>query len=342
MTRRLLTMLAATSTMLGLAIGAAGGGAAATLPPDDTGGAVLVRGQAETAAAEFFTAADPSVTNVACVPPAADSPGVQMLCYGTNGAGEVLTATATINDYGDIEMAAAGSGPAPTTPTTTPSTVLASYSGDGSAARPVDPITAPTIVRVTHAGSGEFSIQPQHGGVAVGAPLLTTTGPADGRYLVGLGGTISSFAITADGAWTLDLKAASTALPLAPGSPATGDTPDVVAYTTAEPGPATIADTGTGPIVIRAVTSGGPAVVVDEATAFTGEVTLPAGPAHLLVDAVGPWTISFPAPVPTTAEPTTAAPTTAASAGTTAPGPTTAGPTTAAPAATVATTTSAP
>jgi hypothetical protein len=342
MTRRLVTMLAATSTMLGLAIGAAAGGAAATLPPDDTSGAALIRGQAETAAAEFFTTADPSVTSVACVPPASDSAGVEMVCYGTNGAGQVVTATATINDYGDIEMASAGTGPAPTTPTTAPSTVLASYSGDGSAARPVDPITAPTIVRVTHAGSAEFSIQPQHGGVAVGEPLLTTTGPVGGRYLVGLGGTISSFAITADGAWTLELNAASTAVPLAPGTPASGDTPDVVAYITPEPGPATVVYTGTGPIVIRAVTSDGPAVVIDEAAAFTGEVTLPAGPGHLLVDAVGSWTITLPAPVPTTAASTTAAsttaaPTTAATTGATAPGPTTA-----APAATATPTTEAP
>jgi hypothetical protein len=314
MTRRLVSMLAAAAAMPGIALVVTHGGASATLPPDDTTGTDLVRGLAETAATEFFTTTDPSIVNVACVAPTADSPGVAMVCYGTNGTGEIVTATATINDYGEIEMAAAGDGPAPTTPTTAPSTVLASYSGDGSAAQPVDPITAPTIVRVTHDGSGEFSVQPQHGGVAAGDPLITTTGPADGRYLVGLGGTISAFAVTADGAWTLELHAASTALPLAPGSPVSGDTPDVVAYASTDPGPATVEYAGPGPIVIRAVTSGGPAVIVDEAGAFTGDITLPAGPAHLLVDAIGPWTITLPTPPPTTAGATTIPPTTVAAA----------------------------
>ena len=113
MNRRLVTMLAAMGASLGVAIGAAANGASATLPPEDTTGTDFIRGQAETAATEFFTTADPSTTNVACVPPAADSPGVAMLCYATTGAGEVVTATATINDYGDIEMSAAGERPAP-------------------------------------------------------------------------------------------------------------------------------------------------------------------------------------------------------------------------------------
>jgi hypothetical protein len=222
--------------------------------------------------------------------------------------------------------------------------VLVTYSGEGAAARPVDPITAPTIVRVSHGGTGEFSVQPQHGGVDVGGPLLTTTGAADGRYLVGLGGTISAFAITADGPWTLELHAISSAVPLAPGAPATGDTPDVVAYGSAEAGSATVEYTGDGPIVVRAVTSAGPSVVVDEAGAFGGDVTLPAGPGQLLVDAVGPWTISFPASEPTTAAPTATATTTAAptSAEPTSAAPTSAAPTTTAQATTAAPATSAP
>jgi hypothetical protein len=334
MTRRVVAILAPTVTALVLTSGAA----SATLPPDDTAGTDFIRDQAEAAATEFFAAADPSVAGVACEVPTADSAGVAIRCYATTGIGEVVTATATINDYGDIEMSQGG-GPVATTSTTPPSTMLASYSGEGSAARPVDPITAPTIVRVTHAGAGEFSVQPQHGGVAVGEPIVTTTGVADGRYLVGLGGTISAFAITADGAWTLELHAISSAVPLAPGTPAAGVTPDVVAYASAEAGPVTLEYTGTGPVVVRAVTSAGPTVVVDEATAFTGEVTLPAGPGQLLVDAVGSWTISFPAPTPTSAAPTTAAATTASP---TSAAPTTAAPPTASPPTTAAPTTSAP
>ncbi len=96
-------------------------------------------------------------------------------------------------------------------------------------------------------------------------------------------------------------------------------------------GPVTVAYTGTSPIVVRVVTSAGTTVVVDEAGPFSGGVTLPPGPGNVLVEAVGSWTISFPAPAATT----TVAPTT--SAPTTGPAPTTLPPTTLAP-----TTTSAP
>ena len=305
-------MLAASAATLGIAMAAAVGGATATLPPDDTIGTDFIRGQAEAAATEFFVADDPSATNVACVPPSADSPGVETVCYATNAAGEIVTAVATVNDYGDIEMSATGSGQAPTTPTSTPGTVIATFSGEGSAAQAVDPITAPTIVLVRHDGAGEFSVQPQNGGVPAGEPVISTTGAADGRYLVGLAGTISAFAVTADGAWTLELHPIGSAVPLAPGTPAAGDLPDVVAYANSDAGQVTVDYSGTGPIVVRAVTSAGTTVVVDQTAAFTGAVTLPAGPGQLLVDAAGPWALSFPAPEPTTVSPSSTSPTTGA------------------------------
>ncbi len=221
MTRRaLLTLAAAVVTVVG-----AGGIARATLPPDDGGGTDFVRRQAEAEVTAYFAEADPAVSDVACAAPPEDTAGAQMRCYGTDGAGNVVTAVATINDVGGIEVAPAGSGgPAPTAPPpATPDPVLAAYNGTGSAVRPVDPITAPTIVRVTHDGAGAFSVQPQQGGVAAGGPLLNATGPWTGRYLVGLGGTISGFAITADGNWSLELHAVSSAQPLTPGTPASGD-----------------------------------------------------------------------------------------------------------------------
>jgi hypothetical protein len=317
MTRRALRTLVVAAVAGGVASTTlAGGVASATLPPDDGGGTDFVRRQAEEAATAFFAETDPSVSDVACAAPPADEAGAQMRCYGTDSAGNVVVAVATINDLGGIEVAA-GQGPPPTAPpSTAPSPVLASYNGSGSAARPVDPITAPTIVRVTHEGAGAFAVQPTQGSVPAGAALVSATGPWDGRYLVGLGGTISGFAITADGNWTLELLAVSSALPLAPGSPAAGDRPDVLRYSSAEALPVTIEYTGTTGIVVRVVTRAGAAVVTEQTGAFAGDVELPPGPGNVLVEAVGSWSVTPPAPPPTTTvAPTTAAPTTTPATG---------------------------
>ena len=96
----------------------------------------------------------------------------------------------------------------------------------------VDPISGPTIVGVTHAGDGPFSVQPQQGGVPAGPPFATVEGPWSGRYLVGLGGTISGFAVTADGDWTLAVEQRNGALTFDPTAGVTGENPDVVAYET--------------------------------------------------------------------------------------------------------------
>ena len=121
----------------------------------------------------------------------------------------------------------------------------------------VDPIAGPTIVAVTHDGGGAFAVQPQQGGVPVGTPLASVTGAWSGRYLLGLGGTISGFAITADGDWTLTVEQRSTALTFDPTTGATGENADVVAYDDAAPWTATVAYEGSGPIAVRAVTLSG-------------------------------------------------------------------------------------
>lgn len=302
MDRRVLVALAVSLVTM-----AGGRGVAATTPPDEAP-TDFVRRLAEVEATAHFVALDPGVTNVACAPPTVDAAGGQMNCYGTNADGAVLTALATINDDGGIDVASAPGGPAaPTVPSTVPNSTLASLAGTGADVRTVDPITAPTIVAVTHDGSGPFSVQPQQGGVSAGEPLLAVTGAWTGRYLVGLGGTLSSFAVTADGNWTIEIQPIDSALSLTPQTSVSGAASDVVRSADTEAVPVTIDYTGSGPIVVSAISGSGAEVLVDEAGAFAGQVTLPAGPGYVTVDAAGPWTIAYEPPrdVPTSTATTT-------------------------------------
>jgi hypothetical protein len=279
--------------------------AAATLPPDDDGNTDFLRRQGDAAAMEFFVTVDPSVTSVACTAPADDVAGVQFLCYGINADGTVQTAWASLNDDGGIDVVPAAGATAPTVATTSaPRPTVATYEGTGSQTVQVDPITGPTIIAVRHDGTGTFSVQPQQGGVPAGAPLFAeVTGAWSGRYLVGLGGTISAFAVTADGDWTLRVQQRSSAIAFEPAAGVAGDRPEVVNYGEDVAGTVAVTYDGSGPIVIRAVTVSGPQDLVNEAGPFSGDVTLPAGPGFITVDASGAWSITPPAgATPTAAE----------------------------------------
>jgi hypothetical protein len=268
--------------------------AVATVPPSDDGaGIAIVRAQAEAAAAEFFTTVDEAgATHVACETPTADSAGVTFYCYGIGTGGAMLVGLATINDYGTAELSAVVPGAAATTtaPTTT-SPVLSSAQGTGSQVVPVDPITGPAIVAVTHDGTGAFAVQAQQGGVPVGPAMVSVTGSWTGRYLAGLGGTVSAFAVTADGAWTLTVQRRETALAFDEAAGVSGENPDVVAYDGTAGWTATVTYEGAGPIVVSAVTVSGSQELVNQPGPFTGDIDIPAGPGFLTVDAPGPWTV---------------------------------------------------
>ncbi len=282
----------------GLAIVAPGTLVAATLPPDDNSGVSIVRAQAETAAAEYFaTAVEGGASHIACETPSADAAGVVFYCFGVNSGGGAVVAQATINDYGTAELAAVQSSATATTagPTTT-SPVVGSAQGSGSQVVQVDPIAGPTIVAVTHDGEGAFAVQPQQGGVPAGPPFASVTGAWSGRYLVGLGGTISGFAITADGDWTLTVQQRSSALALDAASGVSGQNADVVAYDDTAPWSASVAYEGSGPIVVSAATVSGVQELVNQPGPFTGDVEVPAGPGFITIEAPGSWSLRPSAP----------------------------------------------
>lgn len=260
--------------------------AASTLPPTtiavDTS---FLRGQAETQ----FLDANPDATQVACAAPAADEPGVLFNCYAVGADGALVAAVATMNDDGGIEFTPldveASSGATTTTvaPTTT--------SGTGSEVIAVSPASGPSIVVVTHDGAGEFSIQPQNAGAPIGQPFAVGAGAIAGSYLVVFTSPVSDFAVTADGAWTVEVAGAATAPALAADAATAGDQPGVLAVSGPDEFPLAVDYQGSGRIVVTMFSASGLQTIVDETGPFTGEVTLPAGPGYVGVDAAGAWTL---------------------------------------------------
>jgi hypothetical protein len=273
--------------------------AVASLPPGEPPDTDFVRRQGEEAARQYFLTIDPSTTNVACAAPAEDISGAQFLCYGMKADGTVETAWATINDDGGIDITPGG-GVAPTT-TVAATTTVAPYEGTGNQLVQVSPITTPTIVRITHDGAGDFVVQPQQGGVSAGDAIVDVTGSWSGRHLVGVGGTVTAFAVTADGSWTVTVEPRSSALTFDAAAGVSGESPDVVAYEDSAEWPAMVAYDGTGPIVIRAVTVSGAVELVSETGPFSGQITVPAGPGFITVDAVGSWSLAPPGSAATSA-----------------------------------------
>jgi hypothetical protein len=276
--------------------------AVATVPPGDGAGIAIVRDQAETVAGEFFATVDEGgATHIACEAPSADSAGVTFYCYGVTTGGATLVALATINDYGTAELSTVVPGaPATTSAPTTTSPILSSAQGTGSQVVQVDPIAGPAIVAVSHDGAGTFEVQAQQGGVPVGAPMVSVTGAWNGRYLAGLGGTISAFAVTADGDWTLTVQRRETALTFDEAAGVSGENADVVAYDDDAVWSVALTYEGAGPIIVNAVTVSGSQELVTQAGPFTGDIEVPAGPGFLTVDAPGPWSLRLPASQPTT------------------------------------------
>jgi hypothetical protein len=308
MRRRPLLLTAVPAGMLLTAVTAAmlpASAAVATLPPDGGGeGVAIVREQTEAAAAEYFAGVAGEVSHVTCELPAEDAPGVVFYCFAVDANGTPLVAQAAVNDYGTAELSAvAAATPATTAASTTTNPILDAAQGTGSQVVQVSPITEPTIVAVTHDGAGEFAVQPQHGGVAVGPPLAAVTGAWSGRYLVGLGGTISSFAVTADGAWTITVLPRGMALPFDPAAGADGQNADVVAYADDAASSVTVVYEGTGQLVVRASTVSGASVLADQLGPFTGDIEVPAGPGFLSVEAAGAWSLRPQAAPPTSAAP---------------------------------------
>ena len=156
---------------------------------------------------------------------------MQFLCYAVDASGNVVVARATVNDYGTPELAPVdGSALPATTLAAADDPTTATYQGTGNATVAIDPVVGITLVAVTTTGSGPFTVQPEQASAPVGPPMLDTTAPVTGRYFAGTAGPFSSFAVTAQGDWTIRIQRLSSALALTATTPVTAVQPDVASY----------------------------------------------------------------------------------------------------------------
>ena len=226
---------------------------------------------------------------------------MQFLCYAVDASGNVVVARATVNDYGTPELAPVdGSALPATTLAAANDPTTATYQGTGNAAVAIDPVVGITLVAVTATGSGPFTVQPEQASAPVGPPMLDTTAPVTGRYLAGTAGPFSSFAVTADGDWTIRMQRLSSALALTATTPVTAVQPDVASYADTTALMLTLEADGAGPLTVIAVTAAGPVTLLSQQGPFSGSLTAPTGPGFVSVDAVGSWTLSVAGPASTT------------------------------------------
>lgn len=269
-------------------------------PPATVVDTSYLRGVAETAADPYFAeATGGAVTQVACAPPPADEGGVQFVCFALAASGEVVAAQVTVDDYGTpVFDPLAAPNPDATTPTTV-SDVIGTYTGTGPQLVVVDALTGPHVVALTHAGAEAFSVQPVSNRTDAGSPLVNGTGAFTGRVVLNGPGTVDAFRITADGAWTLEVRAPTAALALTPGATVTGDHTDVVMWADPSPVSATFSFPGTTAFSIVAVAPGGNTSLSSGSGPLDGSIAIPAGPSYIQVTTDGPWTMTATSAPPT-------------------------------------------
>lgn len=272
-------------------------------PPATVVDTSFLRGVAEGAAVLYFAdATGGTVTQVACAPPPADEGGAQFVCFALDASGEVVAAEATVDDYGTpVFDPLAAPNPDATTPTTV-SDVVGTYAGTGPQLVVVEALTGPHVVTLTHAGAAAFSVQSMSNGADVGSPLVNLTGAFTGRVVLNGPGTVDAFRITADGAWTLEVRTPTAALTLTPGASVTGDGTDVVSWADPSPVNATFSFTGATAFSIVAVAPGGNTSLASGSGPLDGSIAIPAGPGFIQVTTDGPWTITAP-PAPPASTP---------------------------------------
>ena len=153
----------------------------------------------------------------------------------------------------------------------------------------------PAIVAVTHDGAGAFAVQPQQGGVParcaarVGHRGLVGSLPRRPR------GTISAFAVTADGDWTLTVSSAARALVFDAAAGVSGAQPRRRRLQRRR-------RRGQPPSPMKAPgrSSYAPSPSPDRRISSTrlarspATIEVPAGPGFVTIDAPGPWSLQPP------------------------------------------------
>jgi hypothetical protein len=179
--------------------------------------------------------------------------------------------------------------PAPTVPPTTAPPVVIQGQGDS-----VQEITIPDggqtgIATLTHSGSSNFAVFALDTGLAQIGLLVIQIGPYQGSVLLPEGTT--ALEITADGAWTVEVKQIAAAQSWEGSVSGRGD--NVLVYT-GDTGIADITHVGDSNFAVFSYPLSGdgfPDLLIIEIGAYTGSVRFP-GPALIEIKADDDWTIT--------------------------------------------------
>ncbi|MEU1368517.1 hypothetical protein ABZ454_20580 [Streptomyces sp. NPDC005803] len=183
-------------------------------------------------------------------------------------------------------------------PLTAGGPVLQCVGGDDDRVAPLTTGAGPVVLDITHRGSGHFVVDALDASLRSGSQLVYTDGPFACRALVnGDDRTVRALRVQADGPWTVEARAVSSALPLE--GDARRPASDVLRY---EGGPAIAtlrhegdprSDDG-GYFLVDTFEADGDGFLDELANhvgRWRGEAPLP-GPCLIYARSDGPWSIS--------------------------------------------------
>ena len=197
------------------------------------------------------------------------------------------------------EATAAPTSTPPPTPSPTPELGFEpiALSGTGDAIPQFTiPADAPAIATITHQGESNFAVITLAEDGSENDLLVNRIGNYAGTVLFDAdeGQHSVAFEVTADGAWTIDIKPVTEARAWDPASAIDG-TGDDVLRTDPEPSgltPITVSHQGESNFVVIAHAPDGAALLVNEIGNYSGEVALGAGSVLVQVNADGTWSIA--------------------------------------------------
>jgi hypothetical protein len=204
----------------------------------------------------------------------------------TSSSPAASTTTATAEDAADTTTSSTTT---TTTPAPPPLPANVSYKGRGNKVLKIrKPEDGAILATFTHKGSANFAVFTLDDGNQESDLLVNTIGRYSGTVLLDDQGTeTSKLKITADGSWTLTLKALARARHISTTAKGTGD--DVLIYG----GPAAtlkFASRGEGNVAIFWITEDGGDLLVNDIGHYSGESALTDGPGVLSIKVDGPWT----------------------------------------------------
>lgn len=191
-----------------------------------------------------------------------------------------------------VAVAPPAPAPSKTTQPKPPPPTVYKYSGRGNKILSIKkPEAGAALISFSHKGTSNFIVMQLDAALTETENLVNEIGPYSGKTILDLedGSETLKLKITADGTWTVVIKALSETRELE-GLQGSGRADDVLLYF-GSAGVATLTHKGTSNFIVTYYNEDGGENLVNEIGRYTGESVLPAGPGFLQIKADGAWTI---------------------------------------------------